>query len=101
MNEFLQVLLGLGPTAPPPPPPRQPAGAVTPVLRTELDDVTAPDRLGAMVTSSEMTEADIDRTVQSALMAQAEQDELIEDGGRLIGLRIVESRPVRPPGAGQ
>lgn len=83
---------------PPPPPPRAPAGAVTPILRSQLPNVTDPDYLGSLVTSSDVTEADIDRTVHSALMAQAVQDDIIEDGGRLIGLRVsAEPRPVRPP----
>lgn len=76
-------------------PSHKPAGKVTPVMRTELEDVTDPMFVGSMVTSPDVTEADIDASVLRGLMAQAVQDDLVEERGRLIGLRVVESRPVR------
>lgn len=102
MSDVLDYLCRLfQPPEPPAPPPRQPAGVVTPILRSQLPDVTDPDYLGHLVISSDVTEADIERTVHSALMAQSVQDDIIEDGGRLIGLRVsTEPRPTGVPPKG-
>lgn len=80
----------------PPQPARVPAGKVTPILRTQFADVTHASQLGPLVMSSDVTESDIDRIVAESLTAQAGQDDLVEEGGRLIGLRVSETRSTQP-----
>lgn len=84
------------PPAPPAPPARIPAGNVTPVERRELDDPTNAEWLGSLVSSSQVTEQEIDLRVARGLLEQAMQDDIIEDGNRLVGLRRIQTQETRP-----